>query len=378
MGLWIGWNERAKYIYAFFSICMLILIKINHVKLNFTNRNKISFFLLILAYTYITYKDEQLGFRTPFSFYLPIFVLLSIDTNDRIKCLDYIYKWYAWLLVPSIITYILYQTIGLPSFGSLLVTDDIALPTEYVTRENYIFYNYAEFYEIRFNGPFIEPGHLGMMSAFLLFATGFDFRKIYTWTILVGILLTLSLSGYMLAFLGYALYQYGEGKVGFKFFILAGLFTLIVLITALTYNDGDNLFMEKIIMRLEPDEENGFAGNNRVFGQIDLYFVSLFTDFKLLLFGYDKETIEYLRESGSRGTGFIMWMVMHGLIGTISAFLFYFSYSVMSKFRKISFLSFLFVLVVFWQRSYPFWFSWIICFTYGISYHEYMFLKKRK
>lgn len=370
MGLWIGWNERAKYIYAFFGICMIALIKVNHVRLNFSIRNKWSIILLIISYTYIAYKDELIGFRTPFAFYIPISVLILIDTDDRVRCLNYIYKWYAYLLVPSIFIYLMVQSSGLPAFGRLLVNDNNVQPLEYLWRENYIFYNYADFYEIRFNGPFIEPGHLGMMSAFLLLITGYRFKQIHTWIIIVGILLSMSLSGYMLALIGYVLYKCGQGYIKLKNIISFLIFLLLVVYIAFTYNDGENLFYEMIISRLEPDEDTGFVGNNRVFGSIELYFITMFDDTKLLLFGYDNTVLEVLAESGSRGTGFTMWFVKYGLVGTIFASVFYVYYFFTSKSKKKAFTLLAFVIIMFWQRSYPFWFSWIICYVYGMMILE--------
>jgi hypothetical protein len=125
-----------------------------------------------------------------------------------------------------------------------------------------------------------------------------------------------------------------------------------------------------IISRLEPDEDTGFVGNNRVFGSIELYFITMFDDTKLLLFGYDNTVLEVLAESGSRGTGFTMWFVKYGLVGTIFASVFYVYYFFTSKSKKKAFTLLAFVIIMFWQRSYPFWFSWIICYVYGMMILE--------
>jgi hypothetical protein len=133
------------------------------------------------------------------------------------------------------------------------------------------------------------------------------------------------------------------------------------------YNNGDNFFNKLILSRLEYDEEKGFSGNNRVFGMIEMYYVAMFNDIHTLLFGYDTETIEYLIWNNSRGTGYIMCMVSHGLIGTIAGILFYIAYSFNAKIKKSALMFLIFVFMLYWQRTYPFWFSWIICFVFGIS-----------
>ena len=370
MGLWIGWNDREKYINMIIGVFMLFLIKQNNIKLDLSKRNVISTIFAILGFTYFSIRMEYFGLSVPFSYFLPVSLIILLNSADKIRCVSYISRWFAYLIIPSVITYLLYQAIGLPSFGELLVSDNVDQPYEYTHRVNYLFYCYADFYDIRFNGPFVEPGHLGMMSAFLLMVTGFNFRKWETWAIIIGILFTLSLSGYMLAVIGYLLYKFGEGKIKIKMVLSFLIFILIVVYIAFTYNNGDNLLFEFIISRLEPDEENGFSGNNRVFGQIDLFFAGLFTDFKLLLFGYDTDTIKYLSASGSRGTGLIMCMVKYGLFGTILGLLFYFIYGYYSNYRRKAFVLLLFVIITYWQRTYPFWFSWIICYVYGMTLIE--------
>ena len=358
------------------GVLMLFLTKANGTKLDFCSRNIWSVVVIILSNAFILYKNESMGISYPLYFCLPLSIIIFLNSKDRMTCLLYISKWFAFLMVPCLLVYLLVQIFGLPSLGTLLVNDDPALSFSYVTRENYFFYNYTDYYEIRFNGPFIEPGHLGMMASFLLYATGFDLKKKETWMILVAVLFTLSLSGYVLTFLAYLFMKYQKGEISMKFIMMFGILILTSYLLAIFYNDGENMVNEMIVSRLEPDEEKGFSGNNRVFGQIDLYFAAMFTDTDLLLTGYDKNTIEALALSGSRGTGFTMWMVQHGLIGLAMAMLFYLVYWVSGKQRKQSFLFVIYVILMFWQRSYPFWFSWIICYVYGITLLENHVFKK--
>ena len=380
MGLWIGWNGRGDYIYAVIGVFMFLFVRTNHVKLEYSKRNVISLIVVILCFTYIRINEKSLGLRVPFIFYLPVSLLILLNEEDKIKCIPHIVRWFSYLLIPSIIVYLLYQTVGLPSLGEIQVSGNVDQPYEYTHRQNYIFYCYSDFgnYAIRFNGPFIEPGHLGMMSSFLLLASGYNFKKIETWIIILGILFTLSLSGYMLAFFGYLFYQFGNGRINVKFIIGVFFFVLIVLYVAFTYNDGDNLLFELIVSRLEPDEEKGFAGNNRVFGEIDLYFATMFTDTRLLLFGYDVETMQYLSASGSRGTGLVMEIVRHGIVGAVLSILFYFVYAFNGSRGKMTFAFLAYVLMLYWQRTYPFWFAWIICYVYGLTCYENVLTGKYK
>ena len=366
MNLWIGWNGRSKYIYMCVGLIALLYVCVNHVKINLDKRNVFSFIVLCIAYIYISH----IGLGSIFEFFIPLYVIIFLENSNKVECIYYITKWFSLLLIPAIIIFVLYQTVGFPSFGTLVFNDFGNQSYEYLHRSNFVFYNYTDYYGIRFNGPFLEPGHLGMIGAFLLLATGFDFKRKETWIILCSIFLTLSLAGYMLTIIGFMLLKYYREQISIKFIILFLLLIAVLYIFSNFYNGGDNLINEKIFSRLEPDEEKGFSGNNRVFGEVNLYFLNMFNDKKLLLYGYDENTIDYLAETGSRGTGFIMYMVRHGIIGTVIVSLFYLFYSILSKDKKIAFLFFVFVALMYWQRSYPFWYSWFICYTCGILRYE--------
>ena len=368
MNLWIGWENRWTYETLVISIVMVGIIMHEHIRLDFSYRNVIPLLVVIFADFYII--DFKIGLLGTFP--VPAAIIVMLNKEDQAKCLNYIVKWFAALMIPSVIVYICVQTIGFPSFGKIWVNHIPYVPTSYILRENYLFYEYSPaFYDIRFNGPFVEPGHLGMMSAFLLFATRYEIKRWETWVILVSLFLTLSLSGYVLAVVGYLFFLYDKGKISFKSILLFAAVAYSVYLFAKLYNDGDNILNEYIFSRLEADEEKGFSGNNRVFGEIAIYYAAMFSNIDLLLYGYSEKTIEWLANNNSRGTGYIMWMVQHGVIGTVLAVLFYLIYTLFSKNRKFALLAFAYVLMLFWQRSYPFWFSCIICFVYGITYNDY-------
>lgn len=380
MELWIAWNGRAVYINAFIGFVLWALIWKEGIKLNTDNRNLVILLSLFFSFTCLNliYKNVSGIIGGLFGYMLPISCLVLLNERDQRKCLNYIVKWFAILMIPAMITYLLCQTVGLPSLGTLKLSNNPYLPDWYLYKENYLFCTmYALKETVRFNGPFNEPGHLGMMSAFLLFADGFNFKKKSTWIILLALLVTLSLSGYVLAFVGYMFTRYYQKKMKLKFIILFLVAVLVGYLFANFYNGGDNVINERIVSRLEPDEEKGIAGNNRVRGDIHLYFLKMFNDTKLLLFGYDRETMAWLAENGSVGTGMEMYMVSFGLIGVILSIFFYFVVFFYRNDKKAASLFLTFVILMLLQRSYWYWFSWIICYLYGLSsWDKNIYLKK--
>lgn len=370
MRFWLGWEGREGPLSKVLGLLMLLTMLIKHIQFNFSKINIITFLLLVIAHFFYGFEPT---IYAPFHF-LTYFIIICLNDIDKIRCLHFITKWFGFLMIPSLIIYVLTLFWDLPHLGfqDATIDDDWALATGYGHCKNYIFYMQSTFYEGRFNGPFLEPGHLGMMSAFLLLANQFDFKRKGMYPILITLLFTLSLAGYALLFIGFMLYIYYRNKITIKhlIFYLFTFFTIYLI--GKYYNGGDNIFYENILSRLEIDEEKGFTGNNRVFGLIDIYYTALWKDLELLLWGYPKETMEWLIEdNNSGGTGFVMSMCFYGLVGTILSALFYLVYALMNKYKKYAVLCFIFVLFLLWQRSYPFWTSWIICFIYAITNENY-------
>lgn len=373
MELWIAWNGRAVYINAFIGFVLWALIWKEGIKLNTDNRNLVILLSLFFSFTCLNliYKNVSGIIGGLFGYMLPISCLVLLNERDQRKCLNYIVKWFAILMIPAMITYLLCQTVGLPSLGTLKLNNNPYHEDWYIYKENYFFctmYAYKE--TVRFNGPFNEPGHLGMVSAFLLFADGYNFKKKSTWILLIATLMTLSLAGYVLGFVGYLFTKYNQGKMKSRNLIIFLSLFLIGYLFATSYSGGDNIINERIIARFEYDEETGIAGNNRVRGDIHLYFLKLFSDTKLFLFGYDKVTMDWLASMGSKGTGMEMFMVSYGLVGVILSMFFYFVVFMYRKNKKAASLFLIFVILMLLQRSSWYWTSWVICYLYGLSSWE--------
>ena len=374
MGMWIGWDGRAPYLQFLFFVFSIILIRAGHVRLNNDRRNILTWLFFSIASICL----YGLSVGRSFSSLFPAFIIILLNDDDRICCFKYIFKWFAILMIPSIIAWLMYLFVGFPSRGKIWVNREGVQNLSYLLRNNHIFLiTYALKETTRFNGYFIEPGHLGMMGAFLLFADGFNFKKRASWVILLCVVLSISLSGFVLSFMGYLFVKYERKEIRLKFIIIFGILIIAFYLFSTLYNGGDNYLNERIISRLEPDEEKGIEGNNRVFGQIDLYFATMFNDWHLILFGYDKETIQALAQTGSRGTGMEMFMVSHGLIGIILSIFPYLVYYFYTKGKQFVIFSFVFILLLLLQRSYWYWFSWIICYIYGISIREKRYLSDK-
>ena len=361
MQLWIGWQNRIYIFYTIFVVLMTVYIVVKKVKLSFDKSNLIPALVFVIAFG--IYRQPSVLIFSILS--LTSLIIILLNEEDRVCCWRFIYRGFSLLMIPSIILFLLYITVGIPSLGTIAFSDSADLPQRYVLRYNYIFYNTTVLYDMgRFNGPFNEPGHLGMMGAFMLFADGMNLKKKESWPILLSVVLSLSLAGYVLFLFGLLFTLYAKGKLKVSTIIGIGLFIFAGYLFAINYNNGDNIINEEIYSRFERDEDKGIVGNNRITGDMEYYFETMWDNRDLILHGVDCQTMEFLHSTGSSGTGIQAWLIEFGVLGVI---LFYIVFALYQKNKKMAFLFLSFVILMFLQRSYPYWYAWVICYVYGLT-----------
>ena len=375
MKIWIGWNGIDLKINSAILLILLLLTLSKKIQLQYSKRSMISLICLYVGISYV--HSSPFGPQNLLTTALYGYILFIKDI-EKIQCIKYITKWFSYLMVLSLIAYWIAQFNLLPPIGIMpyALGEDIFLRNpEYCIRENYIFYMYApDFYGIRFNGPFVEPGHLGMMSAFLLFCNKFDFSKKYNVIILVALILSFSLAGYILAFIGNLMIRFYKGILRPRKMITYFFSFFIVIALSYQLTKDNPLFQELIFNRIELNDERGIEGNNRTSIEMGEYNDRMWTsgDIGLILSGYSERDWDESVESngGFTGTGIIVAMVRRGLLGIMAMMFFYIIFLSFSTDKRFAFMAFVFVFLMFLQRTYPFWFSWIICYAYGIILFE--------
>ncbi len=284
--------------------------------------------------------------------YFPVLILIQLPT-DYLKDLLYsVTKWYAIMLGLSLIIYFITLVIPLPSFGRYVH------PT-YVPFDNYLFYiktTWDNEIFTRFNAFFLEPGHQALVSTFLLLANSFQFKKnVYCYILLLGVIFSFSLAGYMLLGIGWILLTIKDIK---RSILVLAVFSGLYVITI---NLGNTAVNELIINRLEYDEEKGIKGNNRFTEGTDfLYEKSIKKGLSLRgMKGYtDTENIA--------GAGFKIYVIRLGWIGVILAALFYLSVIPPRCNTRYTVIYLIVLALCFTQRSYPGWYSWLLPYVLGI------------
>lgn len=361
------WNFRLPY----FNLCAIVLLLIlKAFNRNIYKLNRRSFFISILFFLAQIFGNNALADISKFGgaliYSFIVYLFLSLRWEYQKHVFNFIYDKLAVILAISLILFILVIIgIPLPNFG-------------YITHPTLDFYSYTNYglllhgiYGIRFNSIFCEPGHLGMIIAFLLFINGYDFKNKSTIILILSLLFTLSLAGYVLAAVGYILLQMKQNfkSTLLRLFKASALFSLVYLFT-INYNNGNNLVNELIFSRLEYDPQEGtIAGDNRASNSLNNYYESL--SYEEFLFGIGQE--KYTDESSNgllSGAGYKLFIVIAGVFGVVVVSVFYLSIVITSK--KTIRMEYFFLLILyalcFIQRAYPFWAAEVFTFILAGGY----------
>lgn len=358
-----------------FPFLFLGLYAIEQIRLVFKRR--------YVIYAFIVFFFNVMGVRSGsninayiYQLFLPtnILLVLCIPDDDKEYVLAKIIKWFGSIMFIGVLLYLANLVVGLPSLG-VIKSDYGNVEISAGLFKNYIAYikpldSDSTYSFLRFNGPFIEPGDLGCTAAFMLMAAKFDFKRYdkLIW-ILIALIVSMSLAGYLLTIIAYFFVLCSQKRISKMTMIVTIICFIGIYVFGTYYNGGDNVFNEAILSRLQSDEETGFSGNNRNSLLKTQYFVKMFSDPHTMWFGYDARTIEYLNETGL-GAGFVNKAINVGMFGMIGLILPYLYIALTSSSKKYAWLFFVFFLLYMYQRSESTWICYIICYVYGIVINE--------
>ncbi len=286
--------------------------------------------------------------------FMPVVWLLQLPFEYKVDLLKFTTKWYAILLIPAIFIYWTALFIKLPSFGKFVHPN-------YVPYTNYLFYiktTWDSGMLVRFNAFFLEPGHLALLSTFMLMANRFRFKECpWLWVLLLSIIFSFSLAGYLLAAAGFILLKVNTILKA----LIVGTLGAVMVAFAISWSGGNNALNDLIISRLEKDESNGIKGNNRFEKSTDYAFAKAVKHHDLWQGVKNKTNIDTIE-----GAGYKIFIIYYGLIGVILALLVYLSLIPSHPDHRYT-ISFLIILALcFMQRAYPAWYSWLFPYVIGI------------
>lgn len=250
----------------------------------------------------------------------------------------------------------------------------IPLPHDYIVNKEYgyTFQNYfvflygeaASFLFPRFCSIFLEPGYYGQMAAAILFANKMKINNIFTIAIFIGVLFSLSLTGYVLVVLG-VVFTYVH-KRNIKSFVFLTILGSSLLYGVGSYNGGNNAVNLLIFSRME-FEDGEMKGYNRTGDDFDSYMKNQFMRNGLFLFGHGSAFEKMKWEHGV--AGYRVYLAQNGYVGLfLAVFAYWLILKRIPKTKKNDETFFILFMIIYWQAAYPFWFCYFAIFVTGLAH----------
>jgi len=273
---------------------------------------------VIYVLLYIKHPDNNY-FRAIASFagFANIACVLLLSRLDKFKLLEFITNVLTCILAISVVCWT-FRLMGyaFPVFEYVDLQDDM-----HHLNNCYVFYESTDILSVvfpRFRGIFIEPGQLATPCVFLFFACGAKIKDWKNAILLVCILLSFSLAGYVCLLIGLFLkYLFTKGKARIVYILGFVLFIGTLSFYGIKYTNSDDPFVSLIIERLEYDEELGFPGNNRTDYEFDTHFDQYIKSGKIL-FGMGDEIPTGYASWTNHASGIKKFFVNFGLLGIIT------------------------------------------------------------
>lgn len=347
---WYMWtNNLSVLTLLLVSIVSVLLYIVSPMKFLLTKKE---LSLILLIGIFLLWHFICFGGMAPFFIFIVWVILLLLKDDFKKEILQFITKWFAILLLVSLVFYIFFL------LGFSIAPSYVEYQGRYQTW-NYIFFtvplNQGEF--LRFKSIFMEPGHLTMGLVPLIMANRFNLRNKYVLMLFIAELFTFSLAGYITMFIGYLLFNMSLHRIKF---LLLSIICFLVFLYVFDKIFSLEIFDKLIWQRLEYSGGD-IAGNNRTDASFDFIYEDVMrTSDKWM----GRNTIDFLTYGGN--SGYKKYIVQYGLIGLFIAFMLYiYNYLVYKKY-DIGVLTLILLLLLF-QNAYPMWFCVFAMYILGTS-----------
>lgn len=364
MYAWFLW-DISSIIVNFIAVFAFLLFFHHHPKaFVFSQINKVLAFLFFITIIYMTKGGNIFGFIGTLICSFLIGFLICTKNEYKVDILVFISKVLAFFLLLSMGFWVLYLA-GVPLPSSTI---------EFRGHWENVFHNYY-FFTItprsvvgstipRFSSVFLEPGHLGMITPFLLFIYRFNFKKKEVLIFLTATLLSFSLAGYIITVISAVLVLLTNSKKRVLYLLTFVLLLASAYLVIKTWNSGDNVINKYIVMRLEYDK-GSISGYNVHSDDLAQYY-ERFIQTDKALFGIGSTEYQQMNWAGG-SSGYKRLIIMHGFVGAFLFYLFYWAFMLKHK-SLITFMFLLVLVITSLQRAWLYWEAVLIIFITGLAY----------
>lgn len=284
--------------------------------------------------------------------------IVSLKYEYKIQLIDFITKWFAILMSISLGAYILFLS-GVSFPGTIVEYQQYFMDNHYFFLQKELF---------RFQSVFLEPGHMTMGLAPLLFINKYNLKNRYVLILFIAQMLSLSLAGYMMMMIGYSvLFLFDKQSKKSKLISVLLSVILICSVAIFMQNSFENNVFDNLIFRRMEFDNGHFVGDNRSSVYLDRQFEDVVSSSDILTGRY------FNSEMSEKGVaGYKKFIVQFGLIGCVLLILSFFSTHklLIYKFRRNAFLLVIMILLLLLQNAYPTWWCIVIATICGTTFMQ--------
>lgn len=338
-------------------VAMVAVLSMNKFKLSKSSNNTRFCVAISIMLLWMAIKYNLFGVITTLvSIYL-VYVLCNLNDSFKKELLRFITNGFAIILAISIPFYLL-NFVGLPLPHSKIVFEDLGAGLE----NYYLFLKMGD--GLRFQSIFLEPGHMTMGIAPLLFLNRYNIRDKAVLVLVIAQLMSMSIAGIIVMTVGLLFTELLRPSFVDK---IKGAFTVLIafgiLVTIAYVFYGEEIIQTLILDRLQI-KDGGLAGYNRTTLDVDeLYYRVLASSNKWT--GIDWDPLKYGSASGYR-----VYIITNGIIGAILAVFSYLMPWITRKKAAMLFFSIILLLLLL-QNGYPQWWCMLISLVLGPAYYNY-------
>ncbi len=356
---WPVWNFWFPLLFICFLLSFILLFT------RITNAKPVNIglfvFTCLLLLFFIVFQSLQ-DFRTSSLVTIIIFYLLYyLSSEEKISIIYKITTILSIIIAISLPLWLINQYLFHLPFGYNMQYGDWKGKGQTLVLENYYFFIQAKTPLNRFYSVFDEPGTLGTLSAFILFANKYNFRDKRNIIILAGAFFTFSLAFFILTFVGLSLYFIRKPKLLIIYSIS------IAALVFITYNLVKEMpaFKTNISSRLGSTET---SLNTRTSKDVNIFFRRYITSPESIL----GEGTGFLAKNPKLllGQGFKFFLIENGYLGLLLVIGMYLFIYGDNKFLMLVYL--LLFLLSFLQRPFLFTPYQLIVYYAGISSLNYI------
>ena len=316
-------------------------------------------FLLAISAMYTMIGAPVTGYLAQFAMVFIPCQLIFLRREYQVELFEWLTRWYAVLLIASFVWWILWiMGVNLPHSAQKMAweynDDGFILENYYLFRHTINLNVYAAIESVmRFNGFFLEPGHLGTITSLFLFIGKFDLSKWQNKIFILVIIFTFSAAAYMLTLTGYCMYRYAidRWRVAFTF-----LMSALVIFLISQYNGGDNVINEIVFGKFT--REQGAVEGRFSFGTQKLW-NEVVADGSII---WGKGANVNITQSA----GYKVFLIMNGILGAVITLCAYWRIYIINS-SKLGLLLLLLLIISFLQRTYCFWDAFLDPFILGTA-----------